>query len=33
LLAYTVRLVAVVGVIAGYDNRMRAFSVFEKVKP
>lgn len=28
-----VRPIALVAVIAGYDQRMRAFSVFEKVKP
>ena len=28
-----VRPVALIGVIAGYGNRMRAFSVFERVKP
>lgn len=28
-----IKCVALVGVIAGYGNRMRAFSVYEKVKP
>jgi len=28
-----IKCVALVGVICGYDNRMRAFSVFEKVMP
>jgi hypothetical protein len=30
---YKVKSVALIGVVSGYGNRLRAFSVFEKVKP